>query len=312
MMETPNLMDVPTHATRRIERYGVLALILFLTTFGVLYLWEKDDPKETTVAARPGEVIPGYHPRSTERPSRYKGTGDARTERMTRAEEVPLARMDSEQEHLAMVQDTRRAEREGASGERRRANDRGRRDLMRHLEGPVYSVQTGTVGGPARDVSVSGYTASMRTLGSAAEPTPASAEDEMEYVVEAGDCLSKIAERELGSVVHLSRLLRSNNLGEDSLLRVGQRLILPHISETAPVQGTDIKLTPASDTSEWQVVEVREGESLWKIAARYLGDGSRYHEIMKWNALSSEMVHPGTKLKINNSEGATLVMRGER
>ena len=54
MMETPNLMDVPTHATRRIERYGVLALILFLTTFGVLYLWDgpgEETPNTDTVLA---------------------------------------------------------------------------------------------------------------------------------------------------------------------------------------------------------------------------------------------------------------------
>ncbi|MCH2107505.1 MAG: hypothetical protein MK291_12785, partial [Planctomycetes bacterium] len=69
-METPNLMDVPTQATRRIERYGLLALVLFLTTFGVLYVWDGPSPSEETadMVMAGGSAVSGVQPRSTARP----------------------------------------------------------------------------------------------------------------------------------------------------------------------------------------------------------------------------------------------------
>lgn len=44
---------------------------------------------------------------------------------------------------------------------------------------------------------------------------------------------------------------------------------------------------------------VTHGESLWSIADKYLGSGSRYTDIMKWNNLSdNSVIHPGQKLII--------------
>lgn len=182
-----------------------------------------------------------------------------------------------------------------------------------------YYVRTGTTGGgdfdsPATDVSVSGY--SGRKLESVKEPQRVSApkKKEMEYLVKSGDCLSKIAQSELGSVKHLQRLLEVNGLSSSSTLRVGQRLILPLIGETAPVRGEDLKRTPApvSDNKDWAMVTVLEGDSLWKIAARVFGDGNRYGEIMAWNQLKSETLQPGTKLRVQLSAGAALAMGGAK
>ena len=131
-------------------------------------------------------------------------------------------------------------------------------------------------------------------------PTTNSRESQgMEYIVKSGDCLSLIAERTLGSIKHLDRLREVNGLRSDSL-KVGQRLILPKISAKAPVRAADIerKQEPALDSKGWRTVSVREGDSLWKIAARELHDGNRYHEIMAWNDLKKEMLQPGTKLRI--------------
>jgi LysM repeat protein len=137
----------------------------------------------------------------------------------------------------------------------------------------------------------------------------------MEYIVKSGDCLSVIAERELGSVVHLDRLREVNGLSSDSL-RLGQRLILPHIGETAPVRGTDLKRDPlpsqsSEDSKEWKWVEVREGDSLWKIAARELGAGHRHDEITGWNQLNSDILRPGTQLRVQRSAATELAMGGE-
>ena len=43
---------------------------------------------------------------------------------------------------------------------------------------------------------------------------------------------------------------------------------------------------------------VARGDSLWAIATKYLGNGARYGEIKSLNGLSSNVIHPGQKLKI--------------
>lgn len=44
---------------------------------------------------------------------------------------------------------------------------------------------------------------------------------------------------------------------------------------------------------------VKRGESLWSIAEKYFGSGSRYQDLMKQNNLSEDsVIHPGQKLII--------------
>lgn len=50
----------------------------------------------------------------------------------------------------------------------------------------------------------------------------------------------------------------------------------------------------------YRVHTVVHGDTLWKIAAQYLGDGSRYKEIISLNGLSSNVINSGQKLKIPN------------
>jgi putative lysozyme len=54
-------------------------------------------------------------------------------------------------------------------------------------------------------------------------------------------------------------------------------------------------------TSGYETYTVKKGDSLWKIAARYLGDGSRYKEIMTLNSLTSTTIHPGLVLRISGT-----------
>lgn len=67
----------------------------------------------------------------------------------------------------------------------------------------------------------------------------------------------------------------------------------------APVDTTTTAETPGTYT-------VQAGDSLWAIADKLLGDGSRYGEIMTANGLSSDMIHPGQVLKIPGSEHVTV------
>lgn len=57
--------------------------------------------------------------------------------------------------------------------------------------------------------------------------------------------------------------------------------------------------TPASDDpTPYTVHTVVKGDSLWAIARKYLGDGSRYKEIVTLNGLKSNVITIGQKLKI--------------
>ena len=45
---------------------------------------------------------------------------------------------------------------------------------------------------------------------------------------------------------------------------------------------------------------VQKGDSLWAIAAEYLGNGTRYTEIKKLNGLTSDVIYAGQVLKLPN------------
>ena len=55
---------------------------------------------------------------------------------------------------------------------------------------------------------------------------------------------------------------------------------------------------PAEET--YRIHTVVKGDSLWDIAKKYLGDGSRYPEIKALNDLKSNVIYSGWKLKIPN------------
>lgn len=60
----------------------------------------------------------------------------------------------------------------------------------------------------------------------------------------------------------------------------------------------NVKADIKDNDTGYQTVEVKKGDTLWGIAARYLGDGSRYREIMSLNSLTSVTIHPGLVLSI--------------
>ena len=55
---------------------------------------------------------------------------------------------------------------------------------------------------------------------------------------------------------------------------------------------------PAEET--YRVHTVVKGDTLWDIAKKHLGDGSRYPEIKTLNSLDSNVIYSGWKLKIPN------------
>ena len=65
-----------------------------------------------------------------------------------------------------------------------------------------------------------------------------------------------------------------------------------------PSYADNVKADIKDNDTGYQTIEVKKGDTLWEIAARYLGDGSRYREIMSLNSLTSATIHPGLVLSI--------------
>lgn len=81
-----------------------------------------------------------------------------------------------------------------------------------------------------------------------------------------------------------------------------------------PKYGTESTSAPSgtNSTSGYTTHTVVKGDTLWKIAQNYLGDGSRYKEIMSLNSLTSTTIHtglvlaiPGTSASANNAAAST-------
>ncbi|MHC4570480.1 MAG: LysM peptidoglycan-binding domain-containing protein [Planctomycetota bacterium] len=146
------------------------------------------------------------------------------------------------------------------------------------------------------------------------------------YVVSEGDNLTVIAKKFYGSEngneeVNAARIFGANRrfLKSPDEIYVGQRLIIPPLSAPAPnknvvssvlanpilekVKSIGKRHLSAEGRKALQKKQyvVREGDSLWRIAAEQLGDGSRYSEIAKLNTdiLDDESSLPvGMRLKM--------------
>lgn len=160
--------------------------------------------------------------------------------------------------------------------------------------------------------------ASAQDVPANAQPT-AAPEPAKVYVVQSGDSISGIAKKVYGAKEgvkqkNIDAIFAANRktLTKIHDLQIGQKLVIPSLpgstaaSPTPAEVLTDNNFTkvestaqqrPAANTSkpaatvkQGSVYVVKEGDSLWKIAASQLGDGNRYKDIVKMNSdiLSSE------------------------
>lgn len=61
-----------------------------------------------------------------------------------------------------------------------------------------------------------------------------------------------------------------------------------------------VAIYPAKAAETYRIHTVVKGDTLWEIAKKYLGNGSRYPEIKTLNNLKSNVIYSGWKLKIPN------------
>ena len=68
----------------------------------------------------------------------------------------------------------------------------------------------------------------------------------------------------------------------------------------SPVKTSALAVAGAATAETYRVHTVAHGDTLWAIAKKYLGSGSRYKEIVSLNGLTSNVIYSGMKLKIPN------------
>jgi LysM repeat protein len=121
------------------------------------------------------------------------------------------------------------------------------------------------------------------------------------YTIARGDSLSSIATRN-----HLSKadLAAANNLKTNSVLHVGQKLVIPSkgghaaAASAAPAPSAAAAVAPASDKASGETVKhvVKPGETLGAIARKY---GVRQGEIAVANNITDpKRIQPGQELVI--------------
>lgn len=151
------------------------------------------------------------------------------------------------------------------------------------------------------------------------QPIPTTAEEQISqpaqkaftlpkvYVVCDGESLATIAKKVYGPEdgnrkVNVTRIYVANNkiLKSKNEIYPGQKLTIPSLSSSSQSKNNTIlsnsmlekvksigkrQVSPVSNKpgkSSWYIV--KEGDSLWRIAAEQIGDGSRYNEIVRLNA----------------------------
>lgn len=81
----------------------------------------------------------------------------------------------------------------------------------------------------------------------------------------------------------------------ERIYRIDDKYIIEY---GVPSYVDNVKADIKDNDTGYQTVEVKKGDTLWDIAEKYLGSGSRYREIMSLNSLTSATIHPGLVLSI--------------
>ncbi|MDD5135526.1 MAG: LysM peptidoglycan-binding domain-containing protein [Phycisphaerae bacterium] len=133
------------------------------------------------------------------------------------------------------------------------------------------------------------------------------------YEVLPGDSLAKIAQKFYGTeqgnrLINIEKIFNANKDKLESIdsVQVGQKLIIPTLeNQTDALLKTGLfeKVTQSKSASkeQFKFYTIRESDSLWQIAARQLGDGNRYKEILQLNKAvltDADTLVVGTKIKL--------------
>lgn len=102
------------------------------------------------------------------------------------------------------------------------------------------------------------------------------------YTVQPGDCLSRILERECGTVRALDGVLALNPSLDPDRIRLGQELRLPLASQASSTPAR-AALAGIQDPVVRDVVRVREGDTLYGLLKRERGGAVSLEEVLQCN-----------------------------
>jgi LysM repeat protein len=157
--------------------------------------------------------------------------------------------------------------------------------------------------------------AAAPTGGAATAPAPAPTHaptgGALTYTVRPGDSLWAIADRLLGDGGRYREIAALNGLRDPRSLRTGQVLRLPGAARAsapaapapaapaAPAPAGGARPPAAAAPSKPTTWTVKAGDTLWDIAAEVLGDGARFREIARLNAIANpSALRVGQRLRL--------------
>lgn len=120
------------------------------------------------------------------------------------------------------------------------------------------------------------------------------------YVVQKGDSSWKIAKAFYGCGESYVEIEKANGLEADSLLEVGQQLLIPSVENTCSKSQLSGSTEQSEELLENNLYEVVAGDCLWSIALEQTGNPYKWVEIYKLNkpviGSNPDLIYPGTKL----------------
>ncbi|MEK7079426.1 MAG: LysM peptidoglycan-binding domain-containing protein [Patescibacteria group bacterium] len=106
-----------------------------------------------------------------------------------------------------------------------------------------------------------------------------------QYVVQAGEDLWQIAEKNYGSGFNAYDIAQTNNLKEPYILQLGQKLIIPSVAKRFPTQGSITPVSASQSGITGKTYVVKEGDFLFQIAQEAYGDGNLVQKIIDANKI---------------------------
>jgi nucleoid-associated protein YgaU len=248
-----------------IERYGVIALLFLVVTVVAVLMWDTEDPAAQTPLPR-ADMPAGSA--SQGRPITAEGSLAARAdEGPTRSARPPLGAQGTPAWAQEPVADgggesAALAEAESAAA-----------------QAPESPKTITAERPPAREEKEP-----VAVFGASAGERPKS---ERLHLVRSGDTLGEIAQSTLGSSRRWPEIAALNPGLDPSSLRVGTRIVLPGDAAGAPrtaaAASPEKPAEKAGAAARERSYRVRDGDSLWRIAERELGDGERWRELVAAN-----------------------------
>ena len=118
------------------------------------------------------------------------------------------------------------------------------------------------------------------------------------YQVKEGDSLWTIAQAAYGSGYNAVDIAQVNKLENPDIIEPGQNLVLPNIEPKEPTSGETVMGTATGKVAQRpQSYIVQIGDSLWKIAEQFYGDGYAWVRIAQANSLpDANFIYAGTQL----------------